>query len=245
VPNSRYFLDGSGMFLRFKLFVSKFAVMICMLVVSHEAFADSGQPSDIGLSKLVSRLSEIQTFSGAFIQESVDQKGRRIQESKGELKAQRPGLFYWHTKEPLEQVIYSNVNEVTVYDPDLEQATIQKVNAQSHTTPAILFSGDVDRIGDLFEVEYRKIDETTSQFLLVPKTKDSLFERLKIRFEGQHLKAMQLTDALGQISSLSFVYSEINLVFPNDTFTPDLPKGTDIIRDIPLKSEDVSNPVSP
>jgi outer membrane lipoprotein carrier protein len=233
------------MFLRFQILVSKFVVIICFQVITFQAFADTGQPSDLGLSKLVERLGKIQTFSGAFVQESVDPKGRRIQESKGELKAQRPGLFYWHTKEPLEQVIYSSPSEVIVYDPDLEQATIQKISAQSQITPAILFSGDVGRIGDLFDVEYRAINDTVSQFLLTPITEDSLFERLRIRFEGQHLKAMHLTDALGQVSSLSFVYTEVNLVFPKDTFKPKLPKGTDIIRDIPLNADEATSSVSP
>lgn len=230
------FLSGLGMFLRFQCLVSKFTVIISLLVISLQVSAVTEQTSALGLSKLVERLGEINTFSGAFIQESVDPKGRRIQESKGELKAQRPGLFYWHTKEPLEQVVYSNETHVTVYDPDLEQATVQKVNAQSQTTPAILFSGNVDRIGELFDVEYRKVDEAVAQFVLTPKTKDSLFERLKIRFEGKHLKSMHISDALGQVSSLSFIYSEINLVFPDDTFVPKLPKGTDIIRDVPLVS---------
>jgi outer membrane lipoprotein carrier protein len=233
------------MFLRFQILANKFFFIICIQVLSFQVFADANLSPDMGLSKLVERLGKIQTFSGAFIQESVDPKGRRIQESKGELKAQRPGLFYWHTKEPLEQIIYSNATEVTVYDPDLEQATIQKLNAQSQTTPAILFSGDVGRIGDLFEVEYREINDSASQFLLTPKTEDSLFERLKIRFEGERLKAMHLTDALGQVSSLSFIYSEVNLVFPTGTFTPNLPKGTDIIRDIPVKAAVATSPVAP
>lgn len=232
------------MFSRFKLFICQ-GTVICLFFISQQVSATTDPSSSVGLSKLVSILSEIHTFSGAFIQESVDQKGRRIQESKGELKAQRPGFFYWHTKEPLEQLVYSNANEVTVYDPDLEQATVQKINAQSQTTPAILFSGDVGLIGDLFDVEYRQINETVSQFLLRPKTRDSLFERLKIRFEGTHLKTMHLTDALGQLSALSFIFSEINLVFPENTFVPDLPKGTDIIRDIPLKTKDRSSLVSP
>ena len=230
------------MFCRFKLIVCQFTV-ICLLVITLQVSAASDPSPELGLSKLVDRLSEIHTFSGAFIQESVDQKGRRIQESKGELKAQRPGLFYWHTKEPLEQVVYSNANEVTVYDPDLEQATIQKINAQSQTTPAILFSGDVTLIGDLFEVEYREINDRVSQFLLTPKSRDSLFERLKIRFEGKNLKAMHLTDALGQVSSLSFVYSEINLIFPEDTFEPNFPIGTDIIRDIPVATQTTTTKV--
>jgi outer membrane lipoprotein carrier protein len=232
-------LSGLSMFLRFQCLMSKFAVIISLSVLSLQVSAATEQASTLGLSKLVERLGKINTFSGAFVQESVDPKGRRIQESKGELKAQRPGLFYWHTKEPLEQVVYSNATHVTVYDPDLEQATIQKVSAQSKTTPAILFSGDVDRIGELFDVEYREVSATVAQFILTPKTKDSLFERLKIRFEGQHLKAMHLSDALGQVSSLSFIYSEVNLVFPDDTFVPNLPEGIDIIRDVPLASESV------
>lgn len=222
------------MFLRLQSMVSKLALIVFLVSVSSQISASTEQSSVIGLNKLVERLTRITTFSGAFVQESIDAKGRRIQESKGELKAQRPGLFYWHTKEPLEQVIYSNATVVTVYDPDLEQATVQKINAQSQTTPAILFSGDVGRIGELFDVEYSEIAEGVAQFILLPKTKDSLFERLKIRFEGQHLKAMHISDALGQISSLRFIYSEVNLSFPDNTFTPILPDGTDIIRDIPL-----------
>ena len=228
------------MFSYFKLFSLQCAAVGLLILNTYSAFA-SIETESKGLSKLVERLGKIQTFSGAFIQESVDQKGRRIQESKGELKAQRPGLFYWHTKEPLEQIIYSNAKEVTVYDPDLEQATVQKINKQTQTTPAILFSGDVDQIGELFDVEYREINDRVTQFILIPKSKDSLFERLKIRFEGQHLKAMQLTDALGQVSSLSFIFSEVNLEFPDETFVPDLPKGTDIIRDIPLKPNAPTN----
>lgn len=228
------------MYSRFKIISHKLVALVVLPFIAQIAFA-SDQVSEEALSKLVNKLSVINTFSGAFVQESVDQKGRRIQESKGELKAQRPGLFYWHTKEPLEQIIYSNAKEVTVYDPDLEQATIQKINQQSQTTPAILFSGDVNKIGDLFDVEYHEVNDSTSQFLLRPKTKESLFERLKLRFEGQHLKTMQLTDALGQISSLSFIYSEINLVFPDDTFTPVFPQNTDIIRDIPVPSQPVSS----
>jgi outer membrane lipoprotein carrier protein len=229
------------MFSSFKLFVFQ-CFVVCFLVLNSSSLFALEAASKEGLNKLVKRLSEIQTFSGAFIQESVDQKGRRIQESKGELKAQRPSLFYWHTKEPLEQVIYSNATEVTVYDPDLEQATVQTINAHTQTTPAILFSGDVDHIGDLFDVEYREINDAVSQFLLTPKSENSLFERLKIRFEGKHLKAMQLTDALGQISSLSFVYTEINLEFPSGTFVPNLPIGTDVIRDIPLPSVSPASP---
>ena len=233
------------MFINLKCLLTKGFVVALLSFLSPQLLAEPQKTGRSDLQVLVEKLGQIDTFSGAFVQESVDQAGQRIQASKGELKAQRPGLFYWHTKEPLEQIIYSNATEVTVYDPDLDQATVQNVTAHSQTTPAILFSGDVERIGDLFDVAYREISEDISQFVLVPKTKDSLFERLKIRFDGQHLKSMQISDALGQISSLSFIYSEVNLTFPENTFSADLPEGTDIIRDIPLDAEPTTSSTSP
>jgi outer membrane lipoprotein carrier protein len=207
---------------------------ICLSISPCFLFAATEPNENNGLAELVQTLNKIETFFGTFVQYSVDQKGTRIQESRGTLKAQRPGLFYWHTEEPLEQTVYSDGNQVTVYDPDLEQATIQKMNAQTQTTPAILFSGDTAEIGGLFEVEWRAFDSQISQFVLIPKTKDSLFDRLRIRFEGQHLTEMRLTDALGQESTLSFIQSEMNLTFPENTFVPVLPEGTDIIQDLPV-----------
>jgi len=188
----------------------------------------------VGLNKLVNTLNKIDTFSGSFVQFSVDQRGVRIQESRGELKADRAGLFYWHTEEPLEQTVISDGIEVSVYDPDLEQATIQKVGPQAQTTPAILFSGDTNKIGELFEVGVREFEGNIAQYLLVPKTEDSLFERLRVRFEGLHLSEMRITDALGQESTMSFIHTEINQKFPAGVFKPSFPKGTDIIRDLPM-----------
>jgi len=210
---------------------------IVVILCFQTAYAKESIASDASaLEKLVQQLDKLDSFSGSFIQFSVDQKGTRIQESRGEFKAKRPGLFYWHTDQPLEQTIYSNGREVTVYDPDLEQATVQRMDHRVQTTPALLFSGDTAKIGEQFEVELRQWDELFTQYLLTPKTKDSLFERLLVRFEGKVLSEMRLTDALGQESTVSFIQMQVNLELPESTFVPDLPPGTDIIRDIPTVS---------
>jgi len=225
------------------LFTYKFYTLACFIFVPLLLSAAPGKSAkNDGLTELVKTLKKIETFSGAFVQFSVDSKGRRVQESRGQLKAQRPGMFYWHTETPLEQTVYSNGEQVTVYDPDLEQATIQQTTDQAQTTPAILFSGDINEIGDLFEVELRSFDDKVFQYLLTPKSKDSLFERLRIRFDGQHLTEMRLTDALGQESTLSFIQTQVNQVFPKGTFVANLPEGTDIIRDLPFMPDDSGIP---
>lgn len=208
-----------------------------LTVCSFNSYAETSTSSDKNnaLDQLVSRLSKITTFSGSFIQYAVDQKGTRIQESKGQLKADRSGLFFWQTTAPLEQIVVSNGKEVTVYDPDLDQATIQEVGQQAQTTPAILFSGDTKTIGENYFVESKTQVANSVQYLLKPKNKESLFDKLVVRFEGDSIQELRITDALGQESTMSFVETKINPVFSSDTFTLKLPKGTDIIRDVPTR----------
>lgn len=203
--------------------------VIILLFLSLTAVA---KDSKAALKDLVETLDRIETISGTFVQYSVDQRGVRIQESRGELKAERGGNFYWRTFEPLEQIVASNGEKVTVYDPDLEQATVQAMGAQVLTTPAVLFSGDTQKIGELFDVELSSFKEEVRQFSLKPKGQDSLFEKLKIRFRGQNVSELRITDALGQESTMSFIQTQVNLKLPKDAFVIDLPPGTDIIRDI-------------
>ncbi len=198
------------------------------------ANAEDSDSLDSALNSLVGRLEKIETITGSFVQYSIDQKGVRVQESKGDFKAKRPGLFYWYTSSPLEQAIYSNGETVTVYDPDLEQATVQRVNEQIKQTPAILFSGNVDEIGAQFEVDVQQFDGVTTQYVLMPKTEESLFENLRIRFEGQQLVEMRLGDSLGQETTVRFIQTQINGELSAADFEPSFPEGTDVIRDIPV-----------
>lgn len=212
------------------------AFLFCgvLLLAGQALMAQSATPS-AALEQLVSKLEKISTFSATFVQYAVDQKGKRIQESRGELKADRSGLFYWQTYEPLQQIVVSDGKYVTVYDPDLEQATIQEIGQQAQTTPAILFSGDTAKIGENFSVELKSGSATNQQFSLTPNTNESLFDRLLVRFDGDNVRELRITDALGQESTMSFIETQVNQKFSPQTFTLDLPKGTDIIRDVPVR----------
>lgn len=204
-------------------------ISVVLILLSSSVSAEAKQSP---LQELVETLNRIDTISGTFVQYSVDQRGARVQESRGELKAERGGKFYWHTFEPLEQVVVSDGSEVTIYDPDLEQATVQKAGSQLSNTPAILFSGDTQKIGQLFDVELNEFDRGIRQFYLKPKGNDSLFERLKLQFRGKNVSELRIMDALGQESTMSFVQTQINAEFSKGTFTLTLPEGTDVIRDI-------------
>ncbi|MCG8613765.1 MAG: outer membrane lipoprotein chaperone LolA, partial [Pseudomonadales bacterium] len=124
--------------------------------------------NQLATEKLAANLKGLETFKSRFVQFMVDKSGAVIQETQGRFLARRPGQFLWHTDPPLEQVIFSDGSLVTVYDPDLEQATVQASDPRSENTPAVLFSGSIEQIGALYEVDTVSDNGTTVEYQLTP-----------------------------------------------------------------------------
>jgi outer membrane lipoprotein carrier protein len=217
--------------MNFKTLTTMFALFFALQVVAEPVVAKATAKDPTALQRLTAQLAKIQSFASEFVQYTVDEKGTRIQQVGGEIKAARPGKFYWHTKPPLEQYVVSDGVNVTVYDPDLEQATIQPVD-QTDNTPALLLSGNTRKIGENFNVSYKNWDGMISQYVLRPKAKDSPYTSLKLQFDKDNLVEMRLIDSLGQESTIGFYKPKLNPKLAKDAFTLKMPKDTDIIRDI-------------
>src|SRR5690554_1100943 len=78
---------------------------ILAIGTNAQAFADNDQESVKAAEQLSSILRSYETYQARFIQIVVDSSGGRVQETRGNLKAKRPGLFYWETGAPLSQFI--------------------------------------------------------------------------------------------------------------------------------------------
>ena len=208
----------------------KYAVRI--IIALNLVLLSSVSHAEEATKRLIQQLEKLQSIEAHFVQYVVDKAGTSVQESRGVLKAKRPGLFYWHTEPPLEQVIVSDGQNVIVYDPDLEQATVQPVTEQLSNTPALLFSGDVKKLGESFLVHYKHWDNTVDQYVLMPRGADSLFESLRLRFDQGILVEMRLTDSLGQKSTIGFNDAKVNSGLTDKQFEFVIPEGTDVIREI-------------
>lgn len=181
--------------------------------------------------KLANLLKGYQTYQANFIQIVVNEDGSRVQESRGTLKAKRPGLFYWETDKPMAQFIVSDGKEVSVYDPDLEQVTIHNLDERVATTPALLLSGEVDNLAETYEVSHRELGDNTAEFTLEPRNPDSLFVSLRLSFHQGELQEMRMQDSLSQRSILSFHDIRLNQDVADKAFTLDYPDDVDVIRD--------------
>lgn len=180
--------------------------------------------------KLAALLGDAQTLQGRFSQLTLDASGTQLQESTGLMELKRPGMFRWVTEPPLEQELVSDGKKVWLYDPDLLQVTVQTMDERMTHTPALLLSGDVEQISASFEIEH-SVNGTTSDFMLTPKAKDTLFDSLRLSFRDGRINDMQLNDAVGQRTNILFMSIRMNEPLDDSHFRFEIPVGVDVIEE--------------
>lgn len=183
-----------------------------------------------GADRLARMLEPLQTYEARFEQQILDASGQRLQQANGHMWLSRPGKFRWEVAAPYQQEVVSDGSEVYLYDPDLEQVTVQALDQRVTHTPALLLSGSASELTANYEVS-RSQQGSAETFRLVPKTADTLFEELEMTFRGEQLRGLQMTDSTGQRTAIEFLDVQANHAIDEGIFTFDIPAGTDVIRD--------------
>nr|WP_297460208.1 outer membrane lipoprotein chaperone LolA [uncultured Halomonas sp.] len=190
----------------------------------------TAQADEAAAARLTDLLKPLQTYSASFEQQILDGSGNRLQEARGQMWLSRPGKFRWEVEAPYRQVVVSDGENVYLYDPDLEQVTVQPLDTRVTHTPALLLSGSADELTSSYNVS-RQQQGTTETFTLVPQTPDTLFESLKMTFQGEQLSMLQMAGSIGQRTAISFDDIEINPELDASSFTFEIPEGADVIRE--------------
>jgi len=205
--------------------------LIRMLLVSALALSSvAAQADQKDVARLTQLLEKSQTLTGRFSQLTLDGSGTQLQETTGEMALQRPGLFNWHTDAPQEQLMVSDGKKVSLWDPDLEQVTIKTLDQRLTQTPALLLSGDVSKISQSFDISAKEAGDVID-FVLKPKTRDTLFDSLRLSFRRGLINDMQLIDGVGQRTNILFTGVKANEPVPAGKFKFDIPAGADVIQE--------------
>ncbi len=202
-----------------------FLISVSFLLAT--SFQVHAQEDVVLLSNYLKGLNNIQA---KFVQHTFDGKGTLLQTQKGSLHLKRPNKFRWKSQSPFEQLLLSNGETLWQYDEDLEQVSIQKLNQRLSVTPALLLTGSVDTISQEYDVYGEALGEEF-HFVLIPKGEETLFDRLRLEFDGEKLLSrMIIKDEVGQktIINLRDVQKDQNLT--DAFFTFDVPSGIDVIR---------------
>ena len=204
--------------------------LVLIALLGFASFSLQAATEQVAIERLTALLNQAQTISGRFSQLTLDGSGTQLQETSGEMALKRPGQFRWHTDAPMEQLLVSDGEQIWLYDPDLEQVTIQKMDQRLTHTPALLLSGDVSQIAESFDITFKE-GGSVVDFILKPKAADSLFESLRLSFRNGVINDMQLIDNVGQRTNILFLGVQMNPPIPASQFTFEVPEGADVIQD--------------
>ena len=173
-------------------------------------------------------LSATQSAKGEFEQKVVDKGGRIIQQSRGTLAFQRPGKFRWTYVKPYAQLIVGDGTRVWIYDEDLQQVTVKRVDQELTSTPAALLAGNNEAMR-AFRISDHGEKDGLEWLEAVPRDKEGGFERVRMGFGRGGLEAMEFYDSFGQITLLRFTSLTRNPRLDPSTFRFSPPKGADIV----------------
>jgi outer membrane lipoprotein carrier protein len=173
-----------------------------------------------------------QTTSGKakFAQIVVDKNLKQLQQATGTMQFVRPGKFRWEYDKPYEQTIVGDGAKLWIYDKDLNQVTVRKLDRALGGSPAALLAGsnEIEKVYDLTNLGSQ---EGLDWLEAVPKSKDTSFERIRLGFSQSGLEAMELRDQFGQTTVIKFAGVERNPRIAPEVFRFTPPKGADVITD--------------
>ncbi|WP_404419736.1 outer membrane lipoprotein chaperone LolA [Marinospirillum sp.] len=181
-------------------------------------------------SRLQGYLSELQSLEAEFDQKILDASGQRLQQTEGEMRLLKPGRFHWETRKPFPEVLVSDGQTLWLYDPGLEQVTVQQLDQRMAHTPALILSGETADLTEDFQVDYQK-NSDEEVFTLVPRAGDSLFEKLQLFFQQGQITAISLEDSLGQQTRVDLINPRYNQPLSPSGFDFVIPDDIDVIQE--------------
>jgi outer membrane lipoprotein carrier protein len=182
------------------------------------------------IEKLQAFIAQTQSARAVFTQQVVDKTGKTVQSANGKLAFSRPGKFRWEYQKPYEQLIVGDGVKLWVYDKELAQVTVKKLEGALGNSPAALLAGS-NNIEEYYNLNATGVSRGLDWLEAYPKEADSMFQKVRLGFKDNTLDTMELYDQLGQITLIRFSRIERNPKLPADAFTFTPPQGVDVIED--------------
>ncbi len=179
--------------------------------------------------KLKTFIAATHSAQANFTQEVQDKNGKRIQGASGTMQFKRPGKFRWVYQKPYEQLIIGDGKKFWMYDVDLNQVTVRKLDAALGSSPAALLSGsnEIERDFALINIEDR---DGLEWLLATPRSAESTFEKILMAFNRKsELVVMELHDAFGNHTVLRFTGMKRNPSLSAQLFHFVPPEDADVL----------------
>jgi outer membrane lipoprotein carrier protein len=149
--------------------------------------------------------------------------------SSGSFVFARPGKFVWTYQKPYQQVLQADGEKLYIWDKDLNQVTVRKLGDALGQSPAAILFGS-NELEKNFTLKEAGAHDGLEWLQATPKAKDSSFEQIGIGLKNGVPERLELRDAFGQVSLLTFSKFEKNPALAADQFRFVAPKGADVFN---------------
>ncbi len=213
--------------------MARFTLSLSILCFLIAGFFQMAEAAEVNLE---SRLAALHSMKANFTQTILDNHGKTVQQSNGNMALLRPGKFRWETKKPIPQLIIANGTKLWIFDPDLEQVTIRALHQATGESPALLLSQENSSIDKdyLVKVAAKKGSKLT-WYVLTPRAEDSVFAAVEMGFNSDSLQEMRLQDHLGHSTHIVFKDMKSNVDLPEALFVFKKTANIDIIDETKRK----------
>lgn len=209
-----------------KVFIGLLAVVSISITAlsSYGSTANTPETESV-IAELKQLLSPVSSLRANFKQTQLAVDGFEVRATEGEVELAKPGKMRWVSKPPFEQSIITDGDLLWIYDPDLEQVTVQ--NFDSRNSPMMLLSGDLSTLTKEYSVSR---GSGKNSFVLTPLDEDALFESVTLRFNSKTPSLIEARDGLGELTRIELTQVKLNPELDDQLFQFDPPEGTDVIH---------------
>lgn len=176
-------------------------------------------------------------LDGRFEQRVYDADGQLTEETRGRVALAAPRQFRWEYEAPFPQLIVADGDHVWIYDPDLEQVQVRIQSHEEQQSPLTVLI-DPTELERQFVVKPAASAGGLEWVELTPREQDDAqFASARLAFDGNALVRMEMSDALGQRTEISFQQWQRNPAFAAGTFSFVPPEGVDVVGETAERAE--------
>ena len=179
--------------------------------------------------KLEKILIKLNSFNADFTQIVKDSTDQLIDESVGSVMFMKPNYFRWEYKAPSENEIISDGEFLYLYDPDLKQVIVSKLDKQVGISPAMLLVSD--NLHEFFNTKLISNSRNSTKYKATPKDLDrAFFKQVIFKFNFDQLKEMKIIDNFDNETTIQFSKIIQNQDINVGKFLFNYPDGIDVIK---------------
>lgn len=162
------------------------------------------------ITKIEQYLNNLTSFTASFTQ--IDSQNNI---ATGQFYLSRPGKLLWQYQNPEKLIILGNNNNITYYDPELDEVT--KVNAADHIA-SFLMRKKINLHYDIKVLDIYRNNDVINITMAQKDEEDAGFITLGFQSAKMQLTQMNITDAVGKTTYINFDNIKENVAIDNNIY---------------------------